>query len=321
MPAGLPDLMIQPMRNDSLKGLCCGILAAMAYGLNPLFALPLYRAGMTPDSVLFHRYTIAMILLGLFLVCRRKSFRLTLKLWIPAVVGGWLMALSSLFLFLSYRKMDAGIASTILFVYPVMVAVIMAVFFREKLSVSTIAGIVGALAGVAILYRGGPGSSLSISGLILVLLSALSYAIYMVALRETNLKELSPELLTFYAMVFGIPLFLIRLDFGATLQWPETLSGWGCAIALAFFPTILSLLLMTVSIRIIGATKTAILGALEPVTAVAVGILVFGEQLTLRLALGILVILAAVTVVVSGKQLSGNLRGIFGTFPLLRRPR
>ena len=313
--------MIQPMRNDSLKGLCCGILAAMAYGLNPLFALPLYRAGMTPDSVLFHRYTIAMILLGLFLVCRRKSFRLTLKLWIPAVVGGWLMALSSLFLFLSYRKMDAGIASTILFVYPVMVAVIMAVFFREKLSVSTIAGIVGALAGVAILYRGGPGSSLSISGLILVLLSALSYAIYMVALRETNLKELSPELLTFYAMVFGIPLFLIRLDFGATLQWPETLSGWGRAIALAFFPTILSLLLMTVSIRIIGATKTAILGALEPVTAVAVGILVFGEQLTLRLALGILVILAAVTVVVSGKQLSGNLRGIFGTFPLLRRPR
>lgn len=293
----------------------------MAYGLNPLFALPLYRAGMTPDSVLFHRYTIAMILLGLFLVCRRKSFRLTLKLWIPAVVGGWLMALSSLFLFLSYRKMDAGIASTILFVYPVMVAVIMAVFFREKLSVSTIAGIVGALAGVAILYRGGPGSSLSISGLILVLLSALSYAIYMVALRETNLKELSPELLTFYAMVFGIPLFLIRLDFGATLQWPETLSGWGRAIALAFFPTILSLLLMTVSIRIIGATKTAILGALEPVTAVAVGILVFGEQLTLRLALGILVILAAVTVVVSGKQLSGNLRGIFGTFSLLRRPR
>ena len=143
----------------------------------------------------------------------------------------------------------------------------------------------------------------------------------MVALRETNLKELSPDLLTFYAMVFGIPLFLIRLDFGATLQWPETLSGWGCAIALAFFPTILSLLLMTVSIRIIGATKTAILGALEPVTAVAVGILVFGEQLTLRLALGILVILAAVTVVVSGKQLSGNLRGIFGTFPLLRRPR
>ena len=91
------------MRNDSLKGLCCGILAAMAYGLNPLFALPLYRAGMTPDSVLFHRYTIAMILLGLFLVCRRKSFRLTLKLWIPAVVGGWLMALSSLFLFLSNK--------------------------------------------------------------------------------------------------------------------------------------------------------------------------------------------------------------------------
>ncbi|WP_294503148.1 EamA family transporter [uncultured Victivallis sp.] len=309
------------MNKDTFKGLCCGVFAAVAYGMNPLFTLPLYRTGMTPDSVLFHRYALAMILLGLFLVWRKKSFRLSGRQLILAVIGGLLMALSSLFLFLSYKKMDAGIASTILFVYPVMVAVIMATFFREKISVPTILGIVGALAGVGILYRGDGENSLNISGLVLVLLSALSYALYMVAVRETDLKRLSPELLTFYALVFGVPLFGIRLKFGADLQWPATLSGWGCAIALAFFPTIVSLLLMTVSIRLIGATRTAILGALEPITAVFFGILLFGEQLTLRLVLGILVILAAVTVVISGSQLSCRLSGVGKRFHLCRRQR
>ena len=280
----------------------------MAYGMNPLFTLPLYRTGMTPDSVLFFRYALAMILLGVFLVWRKKSFLLSGRQLFLALIGGVLMAFSSLFLFLSYKKMDAGIASTILFVYPVMVAVIMAVFFHERISVSTIFGILGALAGVGILSRSGDGGALSVSGLFLVLLSALSYAVYMVAVRETDLKRLSPELLTFYAMVFGVPLFVIRLETGDGLQWPVAFPGWGCAIALAVFPTIVSLLLMTVSIRIIGATRTAILGALEPVTAVFFGILLFGEQLTLRLVIGIVVILAAVIIVVSGRQLSECLR-------------
>ena len=61
---------------------------------------------------------------------------------------------------------------------------------------------------------------------------------------------------------------------------------------------------MTVAIRVIGATRTAILGALEPATAVCFGVLLFGEQLTLRLVIGIIVILTAVTIVVTGKRIS-----------------
>lgn len=309
------------MLHDRFKGVCCGVLAAVAYGMNPLFTLPLYRQGLQPDAVLFYRYALAMILLGAFIWWKKESFRLSFKQLIRAIAGGLLMALSSLLLFLSYKKMDAGIASTILFTYPVMVAVIMAVFFHEKITGLTVLGIAGAMAGVCILYKGGDGEPLSMSGLILVLFSALSYAIYMVAVRETDLKNISPELLTFYATVFGTPLFFVRLKFGFELQWIPSLSGWGCAIALAVFPTIVSLLLMTVSIRIIGATRTAILGALEPVTAVFFGILLFGEQLTLRLTIGILVILVAVTVVVSGKQLPGSLRskGRTGCLPVNRR--
>ena len=200
------------MWNDKFKGLCCGALAAMAYGMNPLFTLPLYKIGMTPDTVLFYRYFFAMALLGILIRWRKGSFQLSAKQISLVAAGGFLMALSSLLLFLSYKKMDAGIASTLLFIYPVMVAVIMAVFFHEKITVSTILGILAALTGVCILYKGGDGQPLNFTGLILVLFSALSYALYMVAVRETGMKDISPELLTFYALVFGLPLFLIRIS-------------------------------------------------------------------------------------------------------------
>lgn len=100
--------------------------------MNPLFALPLYKEGLSADSVLFYRYSMAVAMLGVIMKFTKQSFALKRRELLPLVIGGLLFSGSSLFLFLSYRHMDAGIASTILFVYPVMVAVIMALFFHEK---------------------------------------------------------------------------------------------------------------------------------------------------------------------------------------------
>ena len=150
--------------NPRLKGYCLGITAAATYGMNPLFALPLYSAGMTADSVLFFRYAMAIPLLACMTAIRGRSFRVTRRQTLTLAALGLLMALSSLSLFLSYNYMDAGIASTILFVYPVMVAVIMAAFYRERLSPVMIASITLALGGIGLLYRTGDGQSLSVAG-------------------------------------------------------------------------------------------------------------------------------------------------------------
>ena len=99
--------------NPKLKGYALG-----TYGMNPLFALPLYSAGMTADSVLFFRYALAIPLLAAMTAMRGRSFRVTRPQLLTLAMLGLLMALSSLSLFLSYNYMDAGIASTILFVYP-----------------------------------------------------------------------------------------------------------------------------------------------------------------------------------------------------------
>ena len=154
--------------NAKAKGYILGSIAAASYGMNPLFALPLYKAGMDPDSVLFFRYLFAIPLLGIMIKARGRSFKIQRKETFPLIIMGLLVALSSLTLFLSYNYMAAGIASTLLFVYPIMVALIMAMVFKEKLALQTIVCMLLALGGIGLLYKSEDGSTLSLIGTLLV---------------------------------------------------------------------------------------------------------------------------------------------------------
>ena len=140
--------------NAKTKGYILGAVAAATYGMNPLFALPLYENGMDTDSVLLFRYLFALPLLGVMLKARGRDFRLQRREILPLIVLGLLVAVSSLTLFQSYHYMDAGIASTLLFVYPILVALIMALGFRERITPLTIFCIALAVLGIGLLYEG-----------------------------------------------------------------------------------------------------------------------------------------------------------------------
>lgn len=308
--------------NVKAKGYILGAVAAATYGMNPLFALPLYKAGMNPDSVLFFRYLFAIPVLGMMIVARGRSFKLKRKEVLPLIIIGLLVALSSLALFQSYNYMDVGIASTLLFVYPILVALIMWIAFKEKLTLPTVLCILLALGGIGLLYKSGDGSTLNLTGIILVMISALSYAIYIVGVNQSTLKNLATLSLTFYVLLFGLVLFLVRVDFGQSLRVAETWYLWGNLIALAIFPTAISFLCTTQAIQYIGSTPTAILGALEPLTAVFFGVVVFGESLTLRLSCGMLMIILAVTLIIAGGNITIYLvrfRKLFPRLPIKRK--
>ena len=298
-------------KRHQLRGYILGMLAAAAYGTNPLFAMPLYGEGMSVDSVLFYRYAIATVMLGALMLVKGGPFRVRRSDILALAGAGILFALSSLLLFASYNYMDVGIASTILFVYPVFVAVLMASFFHERISRITLLAIALALVGIALLSQGegeGGASSVSVTGIILVILSSLSYAIYMVAINKSRLRHISSLQMTFYSLVFGSLLFIVRLGFLTDLQMPSGAVSWVCITSLGIFPTIISLLAMTVAIHDIGSTPTAILGALEPVTGLIIGIAMFGETLTGQSVSGILLILVAVTLVIAAKPIMAMLR-------------
>lgn len=314
-----PRDQIQIDMNVKVKGYLLGALAAASYGMNPLFALPLYSDGMDPYSVLFFRYLFAIPILGIMLKARGRTFAVSRHDILPLVVMGLLLAMSSLSLFLSYNYMEAGIASTMLFVYPIMVAVIMAIFFRERITAQTASCIFVALVGIALLYKGSDGATLDATGVMWVMVSALSYALYIVGVNRPRLKGIATLKLTFYALVFGFSIFIVCTDFGRALTFPSAWYKWGNLVALALFPTAISFLCTTQAIQYIGSTPTAILGALEPLTAVFFGVTVFGEALTPRLMFGIVMIIAAVSALVAGGSITSHLIRFKKMFPRLRR--
>lgn len=287
------------MKKYKFKGFINGTLASISYGTNPLFALPMYKLGMETNSILFYRYLFAAIIYGLCLKFFKKiSLKLTLKEFFCIAVMAVLFALSSITLFESFKYLDSGIACTILFVYPIMVALISTIFFKEKMNKTSILAMFIALSGIFLL-NGGISGQLNLTGVLFVLASALVYAIYIILVKNLEpIKKIKYEKLTFYVMSFGILVFAINLDFCTKLQ---TINNWqvlACTIGLAIFPTIISIETINVAIRLIGPTTTAILGALEPLTAIFFGLLLFGEVLSLNSAIGIILIITGVLLII-----------------------
>ena len=279
----------------------------MFYGANPLGALPLYAEGINTCSVLFYRYAIAVAVLAVVMAVRRKPLAVSRRDLAIMALLGVLFAASSLSLFMSFLFMGAGVASTLLFVYPVMVAVMMAVFFKERVTRSTVLAIALALTGVALLYKGDGGKPLSGVGVSLVMVSSLTYALYIIIVNKSPLRMSSVKM-TMYVLTFAVAVAVAMsfTDPANHLQLLHTPRQWGLALLLAVVPTVLSLLLMVIAVHDVGSTPTAIMGALEPVTAVVISVALFGELVTARLVIGIVLILAAVLLTVVGKNIHFN---------------
>lgn len=310
------------MLSKSVRGYLLAAVAEITYGMNPLFTLPLYAEGMDANSVLFFRYLFAVPVLGLMILARGRSFKVA---WrdVPLLgVFGILCAVSSLTLYMSYNYMDAGIASTMLFVYPLIVALLMWLFFKEKMTLRTVVCIAMALAGIGLLYKSSDGTTLSTAGTLLVMGSALSYALYLVGVDHGRIKEIPTVTVTFYILLFGWVLFAASaLGNGTGIALPprEKWYLWGNMVALGIFPTAISFLCTTKAISYIGPTPVAILGALEPATAIFFGVTVFHEQLTVRDVCGLLLIIMAVTLVVAGGNITKPLLRVRKLFPRLRK--
>lgn len=294
------------MRNRKLIGTLAGIAAAVCYGTNPLGALKLYAEGMQTNSVLFYRFGLAWVIIAVVMFFRKESLKVTRQEFTALTGLGLLFIVSSLTLYLSFHYMAAGVASTILFTYPVMTAVIMAVFFRERITWTTVASLALSGAGVVLLYWSDSAGTLSTVGVILVLASALSYALYIILVNRSNL-QMSSFKINFYVLLYcTLGMVVYSLIAGLPLTLPQNATSWFYVGWLAVVPAIFALVLMVYAAKYVGSTATAILGALEPLTAVLIGIFVFSEPFTLNLAIGIALILGAVIIIAGRKGEAGT---------------
>lgn len=286
---------------NAVIGYPAGIITGITYGLNPLFAIPLMRNGASTEAILFFRYAFAILLLGAFLLLRRQDFRITLRQAGVLLALGLLYTSSSLFLFLAYNYIASGLATTLVFLYPVLVALIM-VFLRVVPSWPVWLSIFATFAGVIIMTGNGTAQSVDTKGVILASLSALVYALFIVIInRSKTISSISNTLLTFYALSVGAVVFMGKIlfsDKGITTGI-ESCADWGCLVMLALLPTIVSTTSLAIATRNIGATKASVLGVFEPITAILVGTLAFGEALTANIIIGIAIAMASVTFMIS----------------------
>lgn len=303
-----------------IKGYAMAAIAAASYGTNPAFAIPLYDAGMNPTSVLLFRYLLSLPILLAMMFWRGQNLRLQRSEIMPVAILGIFVAMSSLTLFEAYKYMNAGVASTLLFMYPVMVAVIMCFFFHEKFHVTTGISLLVMGAGLVMLTRSDGDGGFSLVGFLLVFLSSLTYALYLVMTNVSKkIREIPTIKLLFYQLLIGSSVFLFMLCTGEELIVPDKAMEWVNVTALAVFPTAISFCCTTVAIHCIGSTSTAIFGALEPVTAVLLSILFLGQTLSLNEIAGGLLILIATTMVIATDPIDHTLLRMRKMFPSLRK--
>ena len=277
-------------------GYCAGIVAGISYGTNPLFAKPLLESGVPVLVMLFFRYGISALLLAGWMMLRKEAFRVKGREMGLLVVLGLLFACSSLFLFASYEFIPSGLATTLVYLYPVFVALIM-VFLRFFPSWQTWLSIAATFGGILLLSQPSGAAQIQPVGIVLAVCSALSYAFYLVIVnRSKRIKHVSEHTLTLYALLTGTILFaaMRAIRGGDMLEGIDSGADWLNLMGLALVPTMISMLTLAISSRCIGPTKTSVLGVFEPLTAILVGTVMFGEPLSLKMAAGILVCVAAV---------------------------
>ena len=285
------------LSRNAIIGYPAGIITGITYGLNPLFAKPLMNAGASTEAILFFRYGIAVILLGAYLLLKKENFRITLKQAGVLLSLGLLYTASSTFLFEAYKYIASGLATTLVFLFPAMVAIIM-VFLKVVPSWPVWLSIAATFAGVMIMTGGAGTEKVNPLGVWFSIASAFVYALFIVIINRSKVISSIPNsLLTFYALLTGTFFFIGRCLFsGADLM--AGIDGgmaWCNLIGLAVLPTIVSTASLAVATRNIGATKASVLGVFEPITAILVGTVVFGEALTPNIVAGILISIVAVT--------------------------
>lgn len=287
-------------------GICAGIIAGVSYGTNPLFAKPLLESGVPVLVMLFFRYGISALLLAGWMLLKREPFRVKGRELSLLAVLGLLFACSSLFLFISYEFIPSGLATTLVYLYPVFVALIM-VLLRFYPSWQTWVSIAATFGGILLLSQPSGAAQIKPLGILLAVGSALSYAFYLVIVnRSKRIKHVSEHTLTLYALLTGTALFasIRAVQGGSFIEGVNCPGDWANLIGLALVPTMISMLTLAISSRLIGPTKTSVLGVFEPLTAILIGTFLFGEPLTMKMGLGIAVCVAAVLYMIlkPGKQ-------------------
>lgn len=285
-------------RWNKATGVASAVLSSITFGLIPLFTISLLAAGMGSPTILCYRFAIAAIAMAVIMLLSRRSFKLAANKLFVVVVLAILYASTAILLLESYKYIPSGIATTIHFLYPLAVVLTMSWFFKERMSRSIYIAVLISLFGVALLAWGNHTEGDFQRGVTFALLTVVTYAAYIIGVNRSRASKIDSVVLTFYVLAFGAVLFFLYAMATTGIESVHRLSNWRDLIMLALVCTVLSDYTLILAIKRIGSTQTSILGSMEPLTAVVVGVVYFGEHMDTTSVVGLILIIVAVVMVI-----------------------
>lgn len=286
------------MKNtNKIVGIVSALVAAATFGMIPLFSLPLIESGMSEISVLFYRCLLSGTAIAGMCAVTSKSLKVSKNVLVRILGLSCIYTMTAVGLMYAYKYISSGVVTTIHFLYPIIVAFLMMVLYKEKISSKIMLAAFFTLAGVAMLSWSGDGF-LNLTGIMLALATAFTYAFYIIALKQKGVRDTDSRVVIFYIMLFCTMIFG-GLGLATTGINPVPNAGsWMNLFMLALLPTIVSNMALVKAIKYAGATTTSILGSAEPLVAVLFGVLVFSERLSALGIGGLVVIIGSVSYVI-----------------------
>ncbi len=295
------------MRNiKSQIGVIYVLLSAILFGTMPLLARIAYAHGSNAYTVAFGRFFFGSIVLGVVTLfvpdctvkISKSQFLTLVKLSVP-------YALMPILLYVSYIYINSGMATTLHFTYPIAVMLSMVVFCKTRLDTKQIICAVLCVGGMALLYI--PNGQMSVRGILLAVGSGIVYAVYIVLLGRSTVKELHSFVLAFWiSLLSAIEIGLIALFSGHLVSHLDAV-GWAAEASLALFATVFALVLFQKGVFLCGEVKASLFSTFEPLTGIVIGVFIFHEALSMKEIVGMIGILAAAVLLVVPTKKAKNI--------------
>ena len=290
-------------RRITIKGLFYAAISSASFGFSPLFSLALIAAGLSNFDVLSYRWLTAAVVLVIYAACKKKTLKLNSfdEVWRVVLLSA-LRSITSITLLIGYANIASGVASTINFMYPVIVALSMMIIFREDRAWINVIAIFLSILGVYLMANGDgviiEGGN-TVLGLTCSLISAITFAAYYIVMKKTKADKIEVVKFTTWIMLLSAIYFIAAaLIIDGRITIVTDFKSWMNILGLGLWATMVSNFTGVKAIRRIGPTLTSILGALQPLTAVVLGVVFLDEHLGISTISGIVLILAAVTMIV-----------------------
>lgn len=291
---------------EKKRGVWAATFASVTFGIMPLLSKTVMDKGYSVNTVVTYRYAIAAILLFLLIAYKRASFRVTTRQLLElCLLGACYPAVTSL-LMVSYTYLSTGISTSLHFLYPIPVAFLMSFFFKEKITRNILLGIIISVGGVLLLGFNGE-IKLNTVGILLVLFADLIYAVYLVLINQLSVRRVSGLLFTFYILIAATFYSFIGGTINGDLQFIKDRDALVLVFMLSLVSTVISNVALVEAVKRIGSTLTAVLGTMEPLIAVLLGIMINNEPFSFRIGLGMTCIFSAVLIIILRKKKRKNL--------------